>query len=61
MLSNVMPKSMKKKILDTMYVEGSKKKLTPEDRKFAYGILKDEIADLEKMLNVDLSHWKVVS
>ena len=61
MLSNVMPKSMKKKILDTMYVEGSKKKLTPEDRKFAYSILKDEIADLEKMLNVDLSHWKVLS
>jgi hypothetical protein len=54
-----MPKSMKKKILDTMYVEGSKKKLTPEDRKFAYGILKDEINDLEKMLNADLSHWKV--
>ena len=58
-LSGVMPKSMKKKILDTMYVEGSKKKLTPEDRKFAYGILKDEINDLEKMLNADLSHWKV--
>jgi hypothetical protein len=61
MLSNVMPKSIKKKILDTMYVEGSKKKLTPEDRKFAYSILKDEINDLEKLLNVDLSHWKVAS
>ncbi|CAN5745462.1 sulfotransferase [soil metagenome] len=59
MLSGLMPKSLKKKVMDTMYVEGSKKKLTPEDRKFAYGILKDEIADLEKMLNVDLSYWKV--
>lgn len=59
MLSGLMPKHLKKKVLDTMYVEGSKKKLTPEDRKFAYSVLKDEIADLEKMLNVDLSHWKV--
>lgn len=59
MLSGLMPKRLKKKVLDTMYVEGSKKKLTPEDRKFAYSVLKDEIADLEKMLNVDLSHWKV--
>ena len=50
MIPGVMPKGIKKKILDTMYVEGSKKKLTPEDRKFAYGILKDEINDLEKML-----------
>jgi hypothetical protein len=60
-LSNVMPRSMKKKILDTMYVEGSKKKLTPEDRKFAYDLLKQEIDDLEQMLNVDLSHWKMAS
>lgn len=59
LLSGLMPKSLKKKVMDTMYVEGSKKKLTPEDRTFAYGILKDEIEDLEKMLKVDLSHWKV--
>jgi len=59
MLAGIMPKGVKKKILDTMYVEGSKKKLTPEDRKFAYEILKNEIADTEKLLNIDLSHWKV--
>lgn len=59
LLAGIMPKGVKKKILDTMYVEGSKKKLTPEDRKFTYEILKDDINDLEKLLNVDLSHWKV--
>lgn len=57
-LANAMPKSFKKKILETMYVEGSKDRITPEDRKFAYDILKDEITELEKLLNVDLSHWK---
>ena len=57
-LSNVMPKGVKKKILETMYVEGSKDRITPEDRKFAYEILKDEISEVEKLLNVDLSRWK---
>jgi hypothetical protein len=42
-----------------MYVEGSKKKLTPEDRMFAYQYFKDEIAQLEKLLSKDLSHWKL--
>jgi hypothetical protein len=59
MLAGIMPGSIKKKILDTMYIEGSKKKLTPEDRKFAYEILKNEIDDLEKLLSIDLSHWKL--
>jgi len=59
MLSNLMPTGIKKKILDTMYVEGSKKKLTPQDRVFAYQYFKDEIVTLEKLLNVDLSHWKL--
>ncbi len=59
MLAGIMPKSIKKKILDTMYVEGSKKKLTPEDRMFAYQYFKDEIAQLEKLLSKDLSHWKL--
>ena len=58
-LANAMPKSMKKTILKTMYVEGSKDRITPEDRKFAYDILKDEIVELEKLLNIDLSHWKL--
>jgi hypothetical protein len=57
-LANAMPKSLRKRILKTMYVEGSKDRITPEDRKFAYEILKNEIVELEKMLNVDLSHWK---
>lgn len=59
MLSNVMPKGFKKKIMETMYVEGSKDRITPEDRKFAYDIFKDEIVELEKLLGKDLSHWKL--
>lgn len=58
LLAGVMPKSVKKKIIDTMYEEGSKKKLTPEDRIFAYHYFKNEIEELEKMLNMNLSHWK---
>ena len=58
-LANIMPKGVKKKVLDTMYVEGSKKKLTTEDRTFAYQYFKDEIVELEKLLNVNLSHWKI--
>lgn len=57
-LANLMPKSIKKKVLDTMYVEGSKKKLTHEDRTFAYQYFKDEITELEKLLDINLSHWK---
>jgi hypothetical protein len=59
MLSGFMPKKFKKKILETMYVEGSKERITPEDRKFAFEIFKDEIVELERLLNVDLSHWKL--
>lgn len=59
LLSRIMPKAFKKKILDTMYVEGSKKKLTPEERTFAWQFFKDEVDELEKLLQVDLSHWKL--
>ena len=59
MLSGFMPKKFKKKILETMYVEGSKERITPEDRKFAFEIFKNEIVELETLLNVDLSHWKL--
>jgi hypothetical protein len=60
MLSGLMPKTFKKKILDTMYVEGSKKKLTLDDRTFAYQYFKHEITELEKLLNINLDHWKLV-
>ena len=60
--SGLLPKSMKKKMLDTMFTkssaEGSKAKLTPEDREFAYQVFKDDIAELEQLLNIDLDHWK---
>ena len=59
MLSNVMPGSFKKKVLKTMYVEGSKDRITPEDRKFALEIFKDEITELERLLKVNLSYWKL--
>jgi hypothetical protein len=42
-----------------MYVEGSKDRITPEDRKFAFEIFKDEIIELEKLLQIDLGHWKL--
>jgi len=59
LLSKAMPKSFKKNILDTMYIEGSKDRITSEDRKFAFEIFKDEITELERLLRVDLSHWKL--
>ena len=59
LLSNLMPRSFKKKILDTMYVEGSKDQIAYEDRMFAYNIFKDEIEELERLLHKDLSHWKL--
>ena len=59
LLSRIMPKSFKKTIRDKMYVEGSKKKLMPEERIFAWQYFKDEVNELEQLLNIDLSHWKV--
>ena len=38
--------------------EGSKTKLTGSDREFAYNIFKEDIAELEQLLQLDLSHWK---
>ncbi len=58
-LSKAMPKFMKKKIMEKMYVEGSKSTLSLEDRKFAYNLFKDEITALEKMLSTDLSGWRI--
>ena len=54
-----MSKNFKKKILRTVYVEGSKDRITPEDRKFAFEIFKGDICELEKLLHLDLSHWKL--
>ncbi len=59
MLRKIMPGSFKKKVLNTMYEQGSKKKLTPDDRKYAYQFFKEDINELEKLLSIDLSHWKV--
>jgi len=59
MLRKIMPGSFKKKVLNTMYEQGSKKKLTPADRKFAYQFFKDDIEELERLLNINLSHWKL--
>ena len=59
LMSKLVPGSFKKKILDTMYVEGSKNNITHEDRNFAYTFFKDEITELEKLLNIDLLHWKM--
>jgi hypothetical protein len=60
--SGLLPKSFKKKMFDTMFMkssaEGSKAKLTIEDRKFGYEIFKEDIAELEKLLKTDLGHWK---
>lgn len=61
-ISKVFPKSFKEKVLNTLFTkssaEGSKAMLTDEDRFFAYEIFKNDIAELEKMLNTDLTHWK---
>lgn len=59
MIAGIMPKFIRKKILNTMYVEGSKKKLTAEDRAFAYKYFEDDIAELEQLLQLDLSAWKL--
>lgn len=61
-IHKILPKSFKQKVLDTMFTkssaEGSKAKLTNEDRFVAYEIFKDDIDELEQLLNTDLSHWK---
>jgi hypothetical protein len=61
-VSALLPQSLKDKIVDTMFTktsaEGSKVKLTDDDRKFAYQFFKDDIDELETMLNLDLSNWK---
>ena len=60
-ISAVLPKSVRNKILDSMFTkasaEGSKVKLTAEDRKFAHEIFKEDIAELEQLLQTDLSKW----
>lgn len=58
-IANMLPGAVKKKVLDTMYVEGSKKKITPEDKQIAYGYFKEDINELERLLKKDLSHWKI--
>lgn len=64
-IHKILPKSFKQKLLNTMFTkssaEGSKAKLTHEDRLVAYEIFKDDIAELEQLLNTDLSHWKYTS
>jgi hypothetical protein len=61
-VSAIVPETVRNKILNRMFTkssaEGSKAKLTTEDRKFAYEIFKEDIAELEQLLNIDLSNWK---
>lgn len=58
-VSKMIPDTFKQKILNKMYIEGSKQKMTPEDKQFAYKYFKNEIIELEKLLNKDLSNWKL--
>ena len=62
--SGLLPKSAKEKMKDAMFTrssaEGSKAKLSVEDREFAYKFFEEDIAELEEILKTDLGHWKHV-
>jgi len=56
-LKGVLPKSVKSKFKKTFYTDKDLPKIKPEERKFLNQIFKDDIMNLSKLLNRDLSHW----
>ncbi len=57
-MARLLPKPFKKALINTMYVQGTKTTLSPEDRKFAYQLFKNDVLELEQMLRKDFSNWK---
>jgi hypothetical protein len=56
----IIPKSIRKKLIDIIRVQQTKPVMTMEDRLFAYHIFKNDIEELETMLNRNLSAWKLL-
>ena len=55
----IIPKALRNKLNDVVKVKQDKPKIDKEDRAFAYGIFKNNIEELEKLLAKDLSAWKL--
>lgn len=55
----MLPRNLKEKVLSKIKVPQEKLALKEEDRKYAYGIFKEEINTLEKKLNLHLDNWKM--
>lgn len=57
----IIPASIRKKLTNIVNVKETKPAMTMEERIFAYNIFKDDIEELEKLLNKNLSVWKLSS
>ncbi len=58
LLSKILPKKIKKKIVDIFFEAKSKPKISKEIENILREIYKKDIENLEKLLEINLSHWK---
>jgi hypothetical protein len=58
LISSVLPQRIKEKIIDILFVKKQRPKMSNETRKYLQGIYRDDIINLERLIEVDLSSWK---
>ena len=57
-LGNLIPSSLKKKLVAWYYNSDSLPKMTPEEREFLKEIYEEEISRLKSDLNLEVGHWE---
>lgn len=59
LISSVLPQRMKEKIIDILFIKKQRPQMSDETRRYLHGIYRDDIANLEKLIGIDLNSWKL--
>lgn len=58
LISSVLPQRIKEKIIDILFVKKQRPTMSNETRKYLQGIYRDDVINLERLIEVDLSSWR---
>lgn len=59
LIASLLPRSIKEKIIEIAFEKKQKPKISKQTKKYLYDIYRDDIANLEKLIGVDLNSWKL--
>ncbi|MEJ2526794.1 MAG: sulfotransferase [Sulfurovaceae bacterium] len=59
LIASLLPRSIKEKIIEIAFEQKQKPKMNKQTKEYLYDIYRDDIANLEKLIGVDLNSWKL--